>query len=403
MRFIHTADWHLGIELHGHDRGPEHDVFLDWLAGLIRARGVDALIVAGDVYDSGNPPVAAQARLFRFLGEVLAGNPALSVVLVGGNHDSAARLELPRALLESGRCRIVGAMRREGQALAAAEALVMLPGEGGGAVCAAVPFLRPADLGPAGPEEDGTGRVAALYAALARAAAAAAPGLPLIMTGHLHVAGGAVSEMSERRVLVGGQEAVPASVFPAAASYVALGHLHRPQGLAGGTIRYSGAPLPLSAAEREYRHSVALVEIGADGRATTELIETPRPVAMLRVPPAGVIGLDRLEAELAALELPAGGIGPAFLEVAVRLEAPEPGLRARVEAALAGRAVRLLRVERVSEGGDGSLPEAAAAGIVLGDLSPEEVFVRRHREEFDAPPAEEMLAAFRALLAGLEP
>ena len=400
MRFIHTADWHLGIELHGFDRGPEHDVFLHWLRGLIRARAVDALIVAGDIYDSGNPPIAAQARLFRFLGDVIGENPDLTIVLVGGNHDSAARLELPAALLEQGRCRIVGAMPRAARAVVAADALVVLPGaDGRAAVCACVPFLRPGDLVRA-EADDGTDPVAALYARMADAAAAAAPGLPLIMTGHLHVAGGAVSELSERRIMVGGQEAVATSVFPPAA-YVALGHLHRPQALGGGHIRYSGAPLPLSGTERDYRHSVALVEIGADGVARTELVETPRPVAMLRVPRLGALELDGLEAALAALELPEPTIGPAFVEVAVRLDAPQPGLRARVETALAGRAARLLRVERVSAGEAGSLSEVAAAGLGLGDLSPEEVFVRRHAEEYGAPPPPELLAAFRDLLAGL--
>ncbi|MGH2360034.1 MAG: metallophosphoesterase family protein, partial [bacterium] len=107
MRLIHTSDWHLGHELHGFDRGVEHDVFFDWLARVLVSLDVDALLVTGDIYDSVNPSVPAQERLYRFLSRISEDLPDLQVVAIGGNHDSAARLELPKELLDTRRIHLI--------------------------------------------------------------------------------------------------------------------------------------------------------------------------------------------------------------------------------------------------------------------------------------------------------
>ena len=112
MRVIHTSDWHLGQELHGFDRGVEHDAFLDWLAGQLIELDADALIVTGDVYDTVNPPIPAQQRLYQFVNRALTTCPHLQIVLIGGNHDSAARLELPTHLLDADRVHLIGGMPR---------------------------------------------------------------------------------------------------------------------------------------------------------------------------------------------------------------------------------------------------------------------------------------------------
>ena len=120
MRVIHTSDWHLGQELHGFDRGVEHDAFLDWLASQLIKLDADALIVTGDVYDTVNPPIPAHQRLYQFLRLALAESPSLQIVLIGGNHDSAARLELPKHLLDANRIHLIGGMpRHDGQAIPA--------------------------------------------------------------------------------------------------------------------------------------------------------------------------------------------------------------------------------------------------------------------------------------------
>ena len=101
MKFIHTADWHLGNTFHGHDRSEEHHHFLKHLLDLISTRRPDALIVAGDIFDTPNPSARAEAMLYDFLLEATSRVQGLQIVLIAGNHDSGSRLEAPAALLKS--------------------------------------------------------------------------------------------------------------------------------------------------------------------------------------------------------------------------------------------------------------------------------------------------------------
>ena len=100
LKIIHTADWHLGQTFFGYDRDEEHEAFLSWLIDILTLRQTDVLLIAGDVFDVANPSAAAQRRFFRFLREANRRNPQLQIVIIAGNHDSAARLEAPIPLLE---------------------------------------------------------------------------------------------------------------------------------------------------------------------------------------------------------------------------------------------------------------------------------------------------------------
>ena len=100
IRILHTADWHLGQTFFGYDRTQEHEHFLDWLAGVLTKNKIDVLIVAGDVFDVSNPSAASQRMFYRFIHRVTTENPRLQLVVVAGNHDSAARLESPLPLLQ---------------------------------------------------------------------------------------------------------------------------------------------------------------------------------------------------------------------------------------------------------------------------------------------------------------
>lgn len=117
MRLLHTSDWHLGQEFHEHPRDHEHEAFLGWLADALEEHRIDALIVAGDIYDSQNPPIAAQKQLYRFIAGIRGRMPKLDIVLVGGNHDSAGRLEAPGPLLEPLGVRVVGSLARAAESL----------------------------------------------------------------------------------------------------------------------------------------------------------------------------------------------------------------------------------------------------------------------------------------------
>ncbi|MFC3175028.1 exonuclease SbcCD subunit D C-terminal domain-containing protein [Novosphingobium bradum] len=396
---VHTSDWHLGHELADHPREAEHRLFLAWLLDQLDEQSADVLLVTGDVYDVANPPVSAMRQLYGFLHEACRRRPALQVVILGGNHDSAGKIELPGHLLGEGQVRLVGSLpRRDGQA-DAETLLVPLAGADGetAAWLAAVPFCRPGDLGAETLQQ--------LYTRVADTAFARAEGLPVILSGHLHVSGGAVSELSERRIVVGGQEAEAASLFDPRAAYVALGHLHRPQQIAAEClVRYAGSPFPLSATERPYRHSITVLEVSpekrSEGEAQVREVLIPRPVPFLAVPETGAKPLDEVVGLIEALELDdslAPELTP-FLEVNVLVTGPEPHLQARIHAALADKPLRLTRIVRQVAGSAEGAP-ASLSATDLADLMPEAVFASLHAQRFGGePPAEDLARAFAELL-----
>lgn len=397
LRLLHTSDWHIGQELHGHDRQEEHDAFLMWLLDQVGQLEVDALVVTGDIFDVANPPVTATARFYGFLRDTLAHHPALQIVIVGGNHDSAARINLPGALLGKGRVHLIGQLPRCDGELDLDALLVPLLGRDGApaALLAAIPYCRPGDLG--------RGNLAALYSEVTHAALEQARGLPIVLTGHLHVSGGDVSNDSERRIVIGGEEAEATSLFDARAAYVALGHLHRPQTISGGTlIRYAGSPLPLSVAERDYRHSITIVDLG-DGKPQVTVVPIPRLAAFVSFPPMGAQPLDEVERALAAFDFgdPESPGRRPFVEVAVLLDRPQPGVTARIHAALEGKPVRLTRVRSV-------YPDApvrddlAGRGEALDALEPSAVFAALHSERHAADPEPSLARAFAELVIAVQ-
>lgn len=115
MKLITTSDWHIGNLFHGSDRLPEHRHFLQWLLSQLRAQQPDALLVAGDVFDNGNPSAAAQSAYYEFLDEATQACPDLHIIITAGNHDSASRLEAPRALLTRQRVEVRGHVHRTWQ------------------------------------------------------------------------------------------------------------------------------------------------------------------------------------------------------------------------------------------------------------------------------------------------
>ncbi|MEG1052114.1 MAG: exonuclease subunit SbcD, partial [Janthinobacterium sp.] len=344
MRLLHTSDWHLGQTLHNFERGYEHQRFLDWLLDTLVAEQVDVLLVAGDVFDNANPSAASQKQLYVFLQQARARLPALQLIVVAGNHDSAGRLEAPGPLLAAHGTHVIGHVLRDDAGQIDLERLLLpLTGSDGQvqAWCLAVPFLRPGDVPklPAGDTQDAyLGGIALLYRQLADLALARRrPGQAIVAMGHCHMVGGEMSNDSERRIVIGGTEMLPSGIFDAAIAYAALGHLHKAQAVGGQEhIRYCGSPIPLSFAEVNYRHQVLCLDIEGEQLRVVRVIEVPRAVPLLRVP-AAPAPIAEVLAQLAALDVPA--VPPEaqpFLEVRVRLDAPEPGLRTRIETALDG-------------------------------------------------------------------
>ncbi len=403
LRILHTSDWHLGHTLHDIDRSAEHAAFLDWLLDQLAAHAIDALVIAGDVFDTANPPAAATAAWYGFLAAARARCPGLDVVVVAGNHDAPSRIDAPGPVLASLGVSVVGSLPRRDRNTVDVDRLVVPLHDASGAVagwCGAVPFLRPGDLPSVEAGDPLIEGVRAVYRQVQDAVADRCGGrLASVLTGHAYLVGGQLSERSERVVLGGNQHALPVDVFDDTVGYVALGHLHRAQRVGGRDgVRYCGSPIPLALDERSYRHQVVVVAFDGAERVELEVLEIPRTVDIVRVPPTGEAPPEAVLEALTALP-PAGAApdpsGWPFLEVHVALDQPEPGLRARVQAAVEDRAVRLARLRTASTAG---VVSGAAIPEDLADLSPEEVFLRRWASEHEHPPDSAVLEAFAAVL-----
>jgi DNA repair protein SbcD/Mre11 len=252
MRLLHTSDWHLGRSLHRADLRAAQETFLDHLVDTVHAERVDAVLVAGDVYDRAVPPVDAVRMCEDALYRLRAAGAR--VVLISGNHDSARRLGFGSSLFD-----VAGVhLRTRAEQIASP---VMLEDRHGDVAVYGIPYLDAVG-----------GSAAAVLAGAVASIRAAGSGPRNIVVSHSWVTGGAVCE-SERDISMGGAGIVPSSVFDGF-SYVALGHLHGRQTLADH-IRYSGSPLPYSFSEASHRKGSWLVELDAAGAARAELVPAP--------------------------------------------------------------------------------------------------------------------------------
>ncbi|MBX7208404.1 MAG: exonuclease SbcCD subunit D C-terminal domain-containing protein [Verrucomicrobiaceae bacterium] len=403
MRILHTADWHLGARLVERDRLPEHAVFLDWLIDTLRSERIDALLVSGDIFDAASPPQDAVALYFDFIKR-LADLKTVRTVITGGNHDSATHLNAPRALLRRFDVHVLG------HAASCAEAALDL----GGAVVGAVPFLRERDLRRSAAAETATdaqtlvrSAIRSHYSAQLEACRAIAHARPVIAMGHLTVLGAAASD-SERDIHIGNLGAISADVF-AGFDYTALGHLHRPQNVAGfDAIRYSGSPIPLSFSEAGDAKSVVLIEIPngrtaepATTRSSKSNGDSPQRsslcgVRLLPVPTTRL--LIRATANRAMLAADLGAVPTGcWAEITVKLDAPEPDLDRHVREA-AGSRFEVLKV--LVDLPAAQEPAWRHAGPALNELQPRDVFreLLKERQIEDA----ELVATFDQLLRARE-
>lgn len=412
MRLLHTSDWHLGQTLHNFDRTYEHACFLDWLVETLAAEEIDVLLIAGDIFDNANPSAAAHRQLYRFLQQAKAKVPHLQVVVIAGNHDSPGRLEAPTPLLEAHGTVVVGNVGRTPDGAIDLERLLVPLRDRAGKVaawCLAIPFLRPGDVPRAVLEAEETaldpylhGTTLLYRQAFALAQSRCTGGEAIVAMGHCHMVDGQSSQDSERRIVIGGTEALPATMFDPQVAYVALGHLHLAQKVGGHELRrYCGSPLPLSFSEVGYQHQVLRIDLdGAQVQAVKPLF-VPRTVQLLRVPdqPAP---LGDVLAALEALDVPDAPLhAQPYLEVRVLLDGPEPGLRAQVEAALAGKPVRLAKIEPTRRHAGAEQPDQALTLDQLAQLQPDDIFRRLWAQRYgdEAPP--EQLAAFAELTHAL--
>lgn len=258
MRVLHTADWHFGRTLEGRSRLPEQEAFIDELAVIVRDQQIDLVLVAGDIYDSVNPPAAAEQLFYDALAR-LSDQGSRPVYVIAGNHDHPDRLAAAAPLALKLGVTLVGlpearvyksAIKRTGET----------------AIVFALPYPSESRLRELLSDEAEEGLLRSAYSARVKhivqeqARHYRKDTVNLLMS-HLYVLGGKETE-SERPIQVGGAYTVDTEALTAGAQYVALGHLHRPQYIRSGTmIRYSGSPLAYSFSEAGQAKSVTILDI----------------------------------------------------------------------------------------------------------------------------------------------
>ncbi len=265
---------------HGNDRLPEHRHFLQWLLNQIVMQQPDALLVAGDVFDNGNPSAAAQSAYYEFLADVTSNCPNIQIVITAGNHDSASRLEAPRPLLARHKVEIRGSVHRTweqtedgGRWMNNYDDLIIPIGEE--VVVLAVPYLR-SDVVQSANYSQGVTR---FLRELTERARMLYPDRLLVMMAHMYAKGAdiATKDASEK-IVIGGQEEVNMGSWDDHPDYLTCGHIHKRQDIWGTDwARYTGSVLPMSFAEVDYKHGVDMITLNDNKQISVDFLEyTPQ-------------------------------------------------------------------------------------------------------------------------------
>ena len=382
MRLLHTSDWHLGHKLYNYSREPEHRQFLTWLVAQIEHYAVDAVLVAGDVFDTGTPPSYARTLYYDFIATL--HQHGIPLVLLAGNHDSPATLGESQSLLARFGTRVIASTTTD-----PAKQVLVLPNRKGtaGVVLCAIPFMRPQDLCRSQANQSPEDKQHALhlaiqqhYHAVYQAAVARRNALggrlPIVATGHLTVLGAQLSD-SEREIYIGTLQALPVTAFPPV-DYLALGHLHRAQAVGGHAhIRYSGSPIPLSFSEASQSKEVLLVDFSAEGLTAITPLSVPCFQPLRRVQGS----LATLPAALQAACEQATADLPVWLEVTVEEDDTLHDLNSRLQPLLLDVPAVMLRLRRARP--QAALALSLSTAATLEELDPFEVFAKRLALESD--------------------
>ncbi|HCV66809.1 MAG TPA: exonuclease subunit SbcD [Serratia sp.] len=379
MRLIHTSDWHLGQYFFTKSRAAEHQAFLRWLIEQIEQQQVDALIVAGDLFDTGSPPSYARELYNRFVVELQ--RTGCQLVVLGGNHDSVATLNESRELLSCLNTTVIANAQSETEQ----QILVLNQRDGQpGAVLCAIPFLRPRDLLTSRAGESGVQKQQALQeaiadhyqtlyqAACARRDALGLP-LPIVATGHLTTVGVTTSD-SVRDIYIGSLDAFPAQAFPPA-DYIALGHIHRAQNVAKSEhIRYSGSPIPLSFDELGKAKSVFMVDFSAGALQQVSTLEIPsfQPMQLIKG------DLAQIEQQLQQFADYQGEL-PVWLDIEVATQDYLSDIQRRIQLLADQLPVEVVLLRRSKEQRRQAIEQQDKE--TLNELSVNEVFERRLAQE----------------------
>ena len=402
MKILHTSDWHIGRTLYGRKRYEEFAAFLNWLSETIEREKIDALLLAGDVFDTSSPSNRAQELYYRFLCRVAASS-CRHVVVVAGNHDSPSFLNAPRELLKALHVHVVGAVPENMED----EVLVLRKADGAPElIVCAVPYLRDRDIRSAEAGEsiedkernliEGIRRHYANVTALAeQKRAELGAGIPIVAMGHIFTTGGrTVDGDGVRELYVGSLAHIDAGIFPSGIDYLALGHLHVPQTVNGSAMmRYSGSPLCMGFGEAKQEKSLCRVTFtGTQGEVRLIPVPVFQPLERVRG------DWDALLARITALT--ADG-SRAWLEIVYEGNDLVGDLRDRLDAAISGSGMEILPVRnnRIVD----RLLEQIRDDETLDNFQVDDVFARcLSLHEVPEAQQPELLRAYRETLLSLD-
>lgn len=417
MKILHTSDWHLGQLFYGKSREQEQASFLRWLVEQVRLHQIDAVLVAGDIFDTGTPPSYARALYNQFIVQLHQECPTCQLVLLAGNHDSVAVLNESKGLLNALNTQVIAGADPEslddGTDDLASEHLkdVLIPitdaDQTPSAVLCAIPFLRPSDLMRSRSDQSAeqrqqqlTQQIQGYYQQLFDLANKHYPDLPVVMTGHLTTVGASTSE-SVKDIYIGTLDAFPASAFPPA-DYIALGHIHRPQKVAKTEhIRYCGSPMALSFDELGREKEVLIVELQPElGFVKAESLTVPVFQPLIRLNGS----LSDIETQLSDLSDETAKLASGqtlWAEINVRTEDYLADLQPRIEALIGEQPVEVLRIRR--ENRARSTLADHKPSVQLDELTPEEVFLKRlSQEELDEERRSALIDCFQQIQSGMQ-
>lgn len=383
MRFLHTADWHLGRTIRGRSRFAEFEAVLAEMLDIARSEHAEAMLVCGDIFDSATPSPESDRLLNDTLRECVG--LGIQVVLLAGNHDNPRRLEALGRLSD-----LLGVF---------VQSQVLLPDEGGvltltgsehTARIAVVPWIREGHIIDAAElfasEHDARIQTYADQAAavLRRLCSDFTRDTVNLLAAHVFVDGAQLAALdgSERLLHVGQAYGVNPAALPTTPQYIALGHIHQPQELRSTPVpaAYSGSLLQLDFGERGQQKAVRVIDV-VPGRPPEQ-----QAIPLTRGRPLVEVRGTLMEVARAAEDFPG-----AHMRVVLDVDRPEPGMAQRVRDLIPGAVDVRLQYERLTDEDE--------AERVLGKLAPKDLFARYYRAQHGIEPAPELLALFDELFA----
>ena len=383
MRFLHTADWHLGRQIRGRSRVSEFEAVLTEIKDIAVSEDVDVVLVAGDIWDTNSPSPESDRLLFSALREFVAHE--IEVVLIAGNHDSAHKLDAIGKLSELLNVHTQAYVKGHDKG-----GIIRITRDNVQAEIAAIPWIPDGKALDAIDVLSDTVKNRGIYQDFVEGIyknvvkGYTSNSVHLLM-GHVFVDGALLADIegSERRLHIDVAYGVDKARLPQEPQYLALGHIHHPQEILGtpnGSAAYAGSILQLDFGEREQQKIVRIIDLEPGLPAKPRLIPltSGKPLVELKGTPEEVLAKSEKNENKNA-----------YIRAVLEVDAPEPGMAQKMRDSAAGIVDIRLDYDRIEEN---------VSTVSLQDLKPEELFVRYYQEQHGTIPSDELLALFREIL-----